>query len=146
MKITPDLDRAHCCTVHGQGAANHNLVTVTKSIETCWNSRANSLCWLLYYFTLQYSYCRKNRAELNRAVYEFLSLAVLKTFQAAQKFSTWVVWIYGDINSKTEQLSRLEVEKDNWLRLQCDVKSNDHWVSFLGNHSNLQSFSLEIKV
>ena len=26
------------------------------------------------------------------------------------------------------------LEKDNCLRLQCEVKTNDHWVSFLGYH------------
>ena len=27
-------------------------------------------------------------------------------------------------------------EKDNCPRLQCEVKTNDHWVSFLGYHCN----------
>ena len=30
----------------------------------------------------------------------------------------------------------MEVEKDNCLRLQCEVKTNDHWVSFLGYRFN----------
>ena len=28
------------------------------------------------------------------------------------------------------------IEEDNCLRLQCEVKTNDHWVSFLGYHFN----------
>ena len=27
-------------------------------------------------------------------------------------------------------------EEDNCLRLQCEVKTNDHWASFLGYHLN----------
>ena len=30
----------------------------------------------------------------------------------------------------------MKIERDNCLRLQCEVKTNDHWVSFLGYHSN----------
>ena len=30
--------------------------------------------------------------------------------------------------------AKIKVEKDNCLRLQCEVKTNDHWVSFLGYH------------
>ena len=32
--------------------------------------------------------------------------------------------------------AKIKVEKDNCLRLQCEVKTNDHWVSFLGYHFN----------
>ena len=28
------------------------------------------------------------------------------------------------------------IERDNCLRLQCEVKTNDNWVSFLGYHFN----------
>ena len=38
----------------------------------------------------------------------------------------------------------MEVEKDNCLRLQCEVKTNDHWVSFLGYHFDLQSFNYSL--
>ena len=41
---------------------------------------------------------------------------------------------------------RMEVEKENWLRLQCEVKTNDHWVSFLGYHSNLHSYYSILKI
>ena len=30
----------------------------------------------------------------------------------------------------------MKIERDNCLRLQCEVKTNDHWVSFLGYHFN----------
>ena len=33
--------------------------------------------------------------------------------------------------------AKIKVEKDNCLRLQFEVKTNDHWVSFLGYHFNL---------
>ena len=32
--------------------------------------------------------------------------------------------------------AKMKIERDNCLRLQCEVKTNDHWVSFLGYHSN----------
>ena len=32
--------------------------------------------------------------------------------------------------------AKIKVEKDNCLRLQCEVKTNDYWVSFLGYHFN----------
>ena len=33
--------------------------------------------------------------------------------------------------------AKMKIERDNCLRLQCEVKTNDHWVSFLGYHFNL---------
>ena len=30
----------------------------------------------------------------------------------------------------------MKIDRDNCLRLQSEVKTNDHWVSFLGYHCN----------
>ena len=32
--------------------------------------------------------------------------------------------------------AKMKIERDNCLRLQCEVKTYYHWVSFLGYHSN----------
>ena len=30
----------------------------------------------------------------------------------------------------------MKIDRDNCLRLLCEVKTDDHWVSFLGYHFN----------
>ena len=40
------------------------------------------------------------------------------------------------INVFPNEITKIKVEKDNCLRLQFEVKTNDHWVIFLGYHFN----------